>query len=86
MLDKITPLQLGQRLRNGFANVRRTGLTAQIGQARRTALPTQRQLHACSRTDSPRRIRLLIDFFAVQFQDAPWKTTPLAASRAAPPG
>lgn len=38
------------------------------------------------RTDSPRRIRLLIDFLLAQFQDAPWETMPPAASRAAPPG
>lgn len=38
------------------------------------------------RTDSPRRIRLLIDFLVAQFQDEPWKTTLPAASRAVPPG
>ncbi len=38
------------------------------------------------RADSPRRIRLLIDFLVAQFQGAPWKTTPPAASRAAPRG
>jgi LysR family transcriptional activator of dmlA len=38
------------------------------------------------RTDSPRRIRLLIDFLVAQFQDAPWKTTNDAASRVAPRG
>lgn len=38
------------------------------------------------RPDSPRRIRLLIDFLVAQFQDAPWETTPPAAWRAAPPG
>ncbi|SFC54594.1 transcriptional regulator, LysR family [Polaromonas sp. OV174] len=38
------------------------------------------------RTDTPRRIRLLIDFLLTQFQDAPWKTTPPVASRAAPRG
>lgn len=38
------------------------------------------------RPDSPRRIRLLIDFLVAQFQDEPWKTTRPAASRAAPPG
>ena len=38
------------------------------------------------RTDSPRRIRLLIDFLIAQFQDEPWKTTRPATSRAAPPG
>lgn len=38
------------------------------------------------RTDSPRRIRLLIDFLIAQFQDAPWKTMRPSASRAAPPG
>ena len=38
------------------------------------------------RTDSPRRIRLLIDFLVAQFQDEPWKTTLPAASRAGPPG
>ena len=37
------------------------------------------------RKDSPRRIRLLIDFLVAQFQDSPWKTMPPAASRAAPP-
>ncbi|WP_036772013.1 LysR family transcriptional regulator [Polaromonas glacialis] len=37
------------------------------------------------RPDSPRRIRLLIDFLVAQFQDEPWKTTRPAASRAAPP-
>ncbi|MBK5206315.1 MAG: LysR family transcriptional regulator [Polaromonas sp.] len=35
------------------------------------------------RTDSPRRIRLLIDFLIAEFQSAPWKTTPPAASRGA---
>jgi len=38
------------------------------------------------RTDSPRRIRLLIDFLVAQFQGAPWKTSPPAASKAAPRG
>ena len=38
------------------------------------------------RTDSPLRIRLLIDFLVMQFQDAPWETTLPLASRAAPPG
>lgn len=38
------------------------------------------------RTDSPRRIRLLIDFLLVQFQSTPWKTTRPAASRTAPRG
>ena len=38
------------------------------------------------RPDSPRRIRLLIDFLVAQFQHAPWKTTRPAASRAVPPG
>lgn len=38
------------------------------------------------RTDSPRRIRLLIDFLLAQFQDAPWETMRPAASRAASPG
>lgn len=37
------------------------------------------------RTDSPRRIRLLIDFLVAQFQDSPWKTRLLAASQGAPP-
>jgi len=37
------------------------------------------------RADSPRRIRLLIDFLLTQFQGAPWKTTP-PSSRAAPRG
>ncbi|WP_309683008.1 LysR family transcriptional regulator [Polaromonas sp.] len=38
------------------------------------------------RKDSPRRIRLLIDFLLAQFQREPWKTTPPLVSRAAPPG
>jgi DNA-binding transcriptional LysR family regulator len=38
------------------------------------------------RPDSPRRIRLLIDFLLAQFQGAPWKTTPPAALWAAPRG
>ena len=38
------------------------------------------------RADSPRRIRLLIDFLLAQFQGAPWKTTPPDASRASPRG
>lgn len=38
------------------------------------------------RTDSPRRIRLLIDFLVAHFQHEPWKTTRPAASRAVPPG
>ena len=38
------------------------------------------------RPDSPRRIRLLIDFLVAQFQSAPWETTPPAASRASPRG
>jgi LysR family transcriptional activator of dmlA len=38
------------------------------------------------RADSPRRIRLLIDFLVAQFQSAPWKTTRPAASRASPRG
>jgi LysR family transcriptional activator of dmlA len=38
------------------------------------------------RTDSPRRIRLLIDFLLAQFQSTPWKTTRPAASWAAPRG
>lgn len=37
------------------------------------------------RADSPRRIRLLIDFLLTQFQGAPWKTTP-PSSQAAPRG
>lgn len=37
------------------------------------------------RTDSPRRIRLLIDFLVAQFQESPWKAKPPAASRVAPP-
>ncbi|MDO9360621.1 MAG: LysR family transcriptional regulator [Polaromonas sp.] len=37
------------------------------------------------RADSPRRIRLLIDFLLAQFQGAPWKTT-APPSRAAPRG
>ncbi len=38
------------------------------------------------RTDSPRRIRLLIDFLVAQFSDAPWKAQSPAAVQAAPPG
>lgn len=38
------------------------------------------------RRDSPRRIRLLIDFLLAQFQNTPWKTTQPAASQAAPRG
>jgi len=38
------------------------------------------------RRDSPRRIRLLIDFLLAQFQNTPWKTTQPAASLAAPRG
>ncbi|HYW57981.1 MAG TPA: LysR family transcriptional regulator [Polaromonas sp.] len=38
------------------------------------------------RADSPRRIRLLIDFLLNQFQDAPWKVSAAGASRAAPRG
>jgi len=38
------------------------------------------------RADSPRRIRLLIDFLLAQFQAAPWKTTPPTASRISPQG
>lgn len=38
------------------------------------------------RPDSPRRIRLLIDFLVDQFQGAPWETTRPLASQAAPPG
>ncbi|MBG6075139.1 LysR family transcriptional regulator [Polaromonas sp. CG_9.11] len=38
------------------------------------------------RTDSPRRIRLLIDFLVAQFHDEPWKTKRPAASQAVPPG
>ncbi len=38
------------------------------------------------RADSPRRIRLLIDFLLTQFQDAPWKTQARPASRVAPRG
>ena len=41
---------------------------------------------APQRTDSPRRIRLLIDFLVAHFQSAPWKTSLPAASRVAPPG
>ena len=37
------------------------------------------------RTDSPRRIRLLIDFLVAQFQESPWKAKPPAASQDAPP-
>ena len=38
------------------------------------------------RSDSPKRIRLLVDFLLAQFKDAPWKVTPTAACAAAPPG
>jgi len=38
------------------------------------------------RRDSPRRIRLLIDFLVAQFKNAPWETTPPAALQAEPPG
>jgi LysR family transcriptional activator of dmlA len=38
------------------------------------------------RADSPRRIRLLIDFLLTQFQGAPWKVNLPPASRAAPRG
>jgi LysR family transcriptional regulator, transcriptional activator for dmlA len=38
------------------------------------------------RPDSPRRIRLLIDFLVARFQDAPWKIKPALASPPAPPG
>ncbi len=38
------------------------------------------------RADSPRRIRLLIDFLLAQFQAAPWKTMPPTASRTSPQG
>lgn len=38
------------------------------------------------RPDSPRRIRLLIDFLIDQFQGAPWETTRPLAWQAAPPG
>lgn len=38
------------------------------------------------RQDSPRRIRLLIDFLLAYFQREPWKTTPPPALRASPPG
>lgn len=38
------------------------------------------------RQDSPRRIRLLIDFLVAQFQDTPWETRLPAALRAEPPG
>ena len=38
------------------------------------------------RADSPRRIRLLIDFLVDQFRESPWETTPPPALRAAPPG
>ena len=36
------------------------------------------------RADSPRRIRLLIDYLLAQFEDAPWKTSAVD-SRSAPP-
>jgi pimeloyl-ACP methyl ester carboxylesterase len=38
------------------------------------------------RTDSPRRIRLLIDFLVAQFQEAPWEARSPETLRAAPPG
>lgn len=38
------------------------------------------------RADSPRRIRLLIDFLVEQFRESPWETTPPRALRAAPLG
>lgn len=38
------------------------------------------------RPNSPRRIRLLIDFLVDQFQCSPWETTRPLASQAAPPG
>lgn len=38
------------------------------------------------RADSPRRIRLLIDFLLTQFQGTPWKTTVTSALQAAPRG
>ncbi|MEO7401537.1 MAG: LysR family transcriptional regulator, partial [Polaromonas sp.] len=38
------------------------------------------------RSDSPRRIRLLIDFLLAQFKHAPWKITPPEACRGAPQG
>lgn len=38
------------------------------------------------RPDSPRRIRLLIDFLVDQFESTPWDTTQSLAWRAAPPG
>lgn len=38
------------------------------------------------RTDSPRRIRLLIDHLLTQFQGAPWKTVRTQSLRAAPRG
>lgn len=37
------------------------------------------------RPDSPRRIRLLVDFLAAQFKNEPWKTMQPAALRAVPP-
>lgn len=37
------------------------------------------------RTDSPRRIRLLIDFLLTQFQGSPWKATLRAAPRGSRP-
>ncbi|MGV8805483.1 MAG: LysR family transcriptional regulator [Polaromonas sp.] len=38
------------------------------------------------RADSPRRIRLLIDFLVEQFQESPWETMQPPALRVAPPG
>ena len=38
------------------------------------------------RADSPRRIRLLIDFLLEQFQTAPWKPRPASPAPAARPG
>ncbi len=38
------------------------------------------------RADSPKRIRLLIDFLVTQFQGAPWKTSRSASSQVGPPG
>ena len=38
------------------------------------------------RSDSPKRIRLLVEFLLAQFEDAPWKVKPSAACEAAPQG
>ena len=38
------------------------------------------------RSDSPRRIRLLVDFLMAEFADSPWKTSQPGALPAEPPG